>query len=208
MNRKRNNRKRRQRTQVGVARVRQTNLPSPFNRNPGDAMTLHGRGVLELRTNSATTLSSSFMFDPTNRAWQTLQTITPNISGLAALYEQFTVSNVTVRLVPSIPLTAGSYIAVGYEPLLSAGEVSNPGSLNNVCVSKHHVIASPGQTKTMSFQPCVYRNEWNTVAAPEGVKWATCGFLQMYSPYSAPEGTVIGLLDISYDITFCGLHLE
>lgn len=189
----------------GKGRAVTTRLPSPFNRVNDDINVLKGRGVVTMVAGELYT-GGSLMLTPNSIAGtQTLNSLVPALSGLAASYERFIVLNMTVKVVPTLPLTTGSVLAAGYEPLMD-GDSPNPSALADVLISRHHASTNQMSTTSFSFKPMAYRNDWCNCKLSAGStnNDAYNGYVQYFS--SAGSGQQVGYLDITFEIAFCGLH--
>lgn len=185
-------------------------LPSPYNRLASDSVAIQGRGIHTLSYGgSGGYINGSLYLTPIAKAGiATLNSLLTTLGGLSGSYEKFIVPTLTVRVVPTIPMTVGAVIAVGYEPSFDC-EQGNPGSLADVMVSKHHALANQQAARQFSLQPMMYRGDWCMIDP-------TCsqrpdqdnGYLQWFSNYvgDGTAGVVGGYLDISFTIVFAGLH--
>ncbi len=202
---KKRNQRRRNQARLGQGRVAMAKLPSPFNRLSDDSTTLKCRGVLDLTAGSVVT-SGYMALQPGARVFSTLYNFVATLDAMAGLYKQFVVNRMTVKLIPTIPLTSGAMIAVGFEPT-DNGESRVPDAYVDVLISKHHVTTNQTEERSFSFSPMAYTNDWkqtSSLAIPED---SSNGYLQWYSNYAgAGPGTVIGYLDVTFDITFAGLY--
>lgn len=202
---KRNNQRRRAR--YGQGRTRSIQLPSPFNRISDDATTLHCRGILDMKSGSEAYTSGYLVLTPLYYVGiDTLQKLVPTLAGMSGVYEKFIIANLNVRVVPTIPLTSGAIIAVGYEPE-DSGENRKPTTLSDVMISKHHVSVNQSVISNFSVVPMNYRNDWCTVASATGAVHSNNGYVQWFSNYTGgAAGVIIGHLDVTFDIVFAGLH--
>lgn len=206
--RSRNNNRRR--TSYGTGRVRSIQLPSPYNRLSQDSVCIHGRGVNTTTYNGGTGYTTGYiLLTPIFiTGVSTLQSLVASMAGLAGTYTRFTVANISVKVLPTIPTTTGAIFAVGYEPDQASSGSFNPTSIADVLVSKHHVSTNQTSIKSFSLSPMSYRGDWCAVDSGSGPLASNCGYLQVFSNYTADStvGAVIGFLDISFDLVFAGLR--
>jgi len=202
-NKKKSNRNRSAR--YGKGRTTVYKLPSPFNRVNDDVTVIKGRGVLTMTAGEFYTSGSLMLTPRLISGTQTLNTLVPSLHGLSSVYERFIVLNMTVKVIPTLPLTTGSVLAVGYEPLMDA-DTPNPSALADVLISRHHTSTNQMTSTTFSFRPMQYKNDWCNCALSAGSANNDVynGYVQYYG--SPGSGVLTGYLDISFDIAFCGLH--
>jgi hypothetical protein len=113
----------------------------------------------------------------------------------------------SIKLIPTVPLTTGALTAVGYEPSYDGTEAPDPGTLNEVMMSRNHVATNQTEEKEFSLLPMNYRNDWcvTSLTGPSQDKYN--GYLQWMSSYVPGTGVAVAYLDISFVITFAGLHI-
>lgn len=198
-------RKQNRRRRIGVPRSSRTRLPAPFNRLASDSTTLSCRGVYDLKSVSSSVAKGHLTL--ATSGLQSLNSLVSTMSNMSTMYDLFIVNRMTVKLIPTIPSTVGALVAVGYNPLYHQ-EIIDPTDLADVLISKHHISTNQMEERTFSFSPMSYTNEW-CLTDPDAIDRFTNGYLQWYSTYTGgiPD-TVIGYLDISFDITFAGLIRE
>lgn len=193
----------------GRQRAVTTRLPSPFNRLATDSTTIKARGILTLSAFGAGYAGGTLGMWPTITSGSTpnsLATLVPSLAGLATMYEYYIVNNLNVTAVSTVPMTVGSALVVGYEPDLTT-ETADPATLSDVMISKHHMLVQQGANRSMSIRPISYRNDWcRTVVSAYNTQDSQNGYLQWFCTYHPEAGTVVGYLDVSFDITFAGLH--
>jgi len=204
-----NKKNKKSRAVYGRQRAVTTRLPSPFNRIGSDTTTIKARGILTLSAFSSGYAGGTLGLWPKISGGSTpnsLATLVPSVAGLADMYEYFIVNNFNVTAVSTVPMTIGSALVVGYEPDLTT-ETADPASLADVMISKHHMLVQQGSSRSMALRPINYRNDWcrnsvDTYNTPDSQN----GYLQWYCTYHPDAGTVVGYLDVTFDITFAGLH--
>lgn len=202
---KRTRKNNRRRAQVGKPRTVVTRLPSPYNRLSADATVLKCRGVLTLKSFSSSYAGGILGLWPRGGTTPSLATLVTNCSSMADLYDLFIVTSMTIKMIPTVPTTVGSILAVGYEPTTSE-ENRDPLDLADVLISKHHASTNQVSEATFSFQPRLYRNDWCRTKAMS-IDNTDNGYVQWYSSYTGgATGTTVGYLDISFDIAFAGLR--
>nr|WRQ65097.1 hypothetical protein [Tolivirales sp.] len=193
----------------GRQRTVATRLPSPFNHLASDSTTVKARGILTLKAFSNSYAGGTLGLWPMNTGGSTpnsLYTLVPSLGGFSNMYEYFIVNNISVTAVSTTPMTVGSVLAVGYEPDITT-DVVDPATLQDVMISKHHVLVQQGSKMSMSLKPISYRNDWcSTTAAATQPGYGQNGYLQWFSTYFPAADAVVGYLDISFEITFAGLH--
>lgn len=206
-----NKKSKKSRAVYGRQRNVTTRLPSPFNRLSNDSVTIKARGILTLNAFNENYAGGTLGLWPRSTGSPTpnsLYTLVPSIGGFANMYEYFIVNNLTVTAVSTTPMTIGSVLAVGYEPDLTT-DAPDPSTIQDVMISKHHALVQQGSKATMGFRPISYRNDWcsnnpttNNPAAGQN------GYLQWICTYHPAASTTVGYLDISFEITFAGLHQQ
>lgn len=193
----------------GRQRAVVTRLPSPFNRLASDSTTIKARGILTLSAFGPGYAGGTLGMWPRVTGGTTpnsLATLVPSLAGMANMYEYFIVNNLNVMAVSTVPMTVGSALVVGYEPDLTT-ETADPASLSDVMISKHHALVQQGSSRSLSVKPISYRNDWcRCVVDAFNTPDAQNGYLQWFCTYHPEAGTVVGYLDVTFDITFAGLH--
>ena len=206
-----NKKSKKSRAVYGRQRNVTTRLPSPFNRLSNDSVTIKARGILTLNAFNENYAGGTLGLWPRSTGSPTpnsLYTLVPSIGGFANMYEYFIVNNLTVTTVSTTPMTVGSVLAVGYEPELTT-DIVDPASLQDVMISKHHTLVQQGSKTTMGLRPISYRNDWCTNNPTTYVPAAAQnGYLQWFCTYHPAASTTVGYLDISFEITFAGLHQQ
>ena len=202
---KKRSRQRRNRARYGQGRAMMAQLPGPFRRVGQDQTSLHCRGLLDMTSGTSNTAGYLSLM-PGARSYATLYTFVSTLDALATAYEMFVVTRMTVRVIPTIPLTSGAMIAVGYETQYDA-ETQTPDSYSDVMISANHVSTNQVEEKSFTFQPINYSNDWFRTSIGANSSVRENGYLQWFSNYTGGgPGTVIGYLDVSFDITFAGLY--
>lgn len=206
-----NKKSKKSRAVYGRQRNVTTRLPSPFNRLSNDSVTIKARGIHTLNAFNDSYAGGTLGLWPRSTGSPTpnsLYTLVPSIGGFANMYEYFIVNNLTVTAVSTTPMTIGSVLVVGYEPDLTT-DSPDPATIQDVMISKHHTMVQQGSKATMGLRPISYRNDWcsnnPTEYAPAS---GQNGFLQWFCTYHPAASTTVGYLDISFEITFAGLHQQ
>ena len=207
----RNKKSKKSRAVYGRQRTVTTRLPSPFNHLASDSTTVKARGILTLKAFNSSYAGGTLGLWPQESGGATpnsLYTLVPSIGGFAKMYEYFIVNSLSLTAVSTTPMTIGSALAVGYEPDITTDAV-DPVSLQDVMISKHHALVQQGSKMSMSLRPISYRNNWcKTTATPAQAGESQNGYLQWYCTYHPSDDTVVGYLDVSFEITFAGLHQQ
>jgi len=118
------------------------------------------------------------------------------------------VTKLHVKVIPTIPLTVGTMIAVGFDPMVQTSEAGNPTDYSDVLISKHHVTCNQTVPKSFTVNVSDYYNDWkSTTLLASEYNNCTAGVLQWFSSYDGggTSGAVIGYLDIEFEIAFTGL---
>lgn len=197
----------RRRAVYGKQRMVQTRLPSPYNRLSSDSTSIRGRGLLSIVAGASTTKGSLFLTPTSLGGAPSLVNLVPALAGLAESYEYFIVNSISVKLIPTVPLTVGALTAVGYEPSYDGVEVPDPTSLNEVMMSRNHIATNQTEEKEFSFQPMSYRNTWCNTSHTGPSQDKYNGYLQWYSSYVPTAGVSVAHMDISFVVTLAGLHI-
>lgn len=197
----------RRRAVYGKQRMVQTRLPSPFNRLSSDSTSIRGRGLLTISSGASSTKGSMFLTPTALGGAPSLTWLVPALGSLANSYEFYIVNSMNIKLIPTVPLTNGALTAVGFEPSYDGVEIPDPASLNEVMMSKNHVATNQTEEKEFSLQPINYRNDWcvTSLVGPSQDKYN--GYLQWMSSYVPGAGVAVAYLDISFVVTFAGLHI-
>jgi len=169
-----------------------------------DILTLHGEGCLYIDWKSGSLAGGYCDIAPTKPNWVTLANAMPALTGVASLYGTYRVTQLRVKLVPTIPSNVGALCAVGWDPTANISGL--PRSLNDVLTSRHHATCNASGTCVMNLNPSSYFSGFFSTATDEG--YISMGALQFVSTYNGGgvTGTVVMYGVLSFTIQFAGLR--
>lgn len=208
-NNKRN--KRGRRLNYGQPRQTQFALPARFPRAGSDVTTIRCKGLTSIESSTSAFSKEAIWLVPFSSAFvKTLASIVPNLDAFSQLYSRYIVSNMTVRVIPTISVLQGATFAASYEPALneSPSGGGNPTGINDVVISVHHCITTQTTAKSFSCRPIDYYGDWRA-CTKEGAQETqnNQGLIQVYSSYTTETADqVIGQVEVDFTISFCGLR--
>lgn len=168
-----------------------------------DVLTIHGEGSMYVSWTSGAFARGYCDVAPTKPNIVTLANAMPALTSLASLYGTYRCTQLRVKLVPTIPSTAGAICAVGWDP---ANNSVSPTSLNDVLISRHHATCNATGTCVMSLNPSSYYTGFHSTSV--GDEYSPMGVLQYISTYqgTGTSETVVMYGMLSFTIQFAGLR--
>lgn len=178
-------------------------LPVP----KGDTLTINGHGMFPVTSKSASAYVADYikLAPYLGTSDVTLGNNIPVLAGIYAAYDGWTVTNLTVTIIPVLSATDGTMIAVGLDPICT-GEPKVPMGLTDVVMAAHTAVSNQNTKASFSCNPSLYHNDWNRSGPSVSYSESTTGYLQVYSPYSSVGADKqIAFLDIRCTFVFAGL---
>jgi len=168
-----------------------------------DVLTVHGEGSMYVSWTSGPFAKGYCDVAHTRPNTVTLANSMPALTSLAALYGSFRVTQLRVKLVPTIPANVGAICAVGWDPALVSG---NPHNLNDVLISRHHASCNATGTCVMTMNPSSYFAGFHSTDVD--LEYKPMGVLQFISTYqgTGTPDTVVMYAMLSFTIQFAGLR--
>lgn len=181
-------------------------LPSIF-RAGTDATAVRLRSSLSIANSGSGIASYILALSPTTigtAGYIGLETLFPILGGMRQNYSRFMVGRVKAQLFPITPVTAGGYVALGYDP--TDTNISGPPStLSDVVSSVHSDIAQVTEIAGIEFTASDYFNEWRQCVNASGEQgYSQAGVIQLICFNTQATTVSAAVLQLEFDIHFCG----